>query len=183
MNFEQYLLQIGESACSPEKRTELYNAWRKTQLRSNQKKRRVGKKRLELSFTLEQYEAFQQDAEKLHISVTKLIQSVIDRGYKQEVFVMLSHKLLREIQTSLLQCATSMCQISFHINTKTHNQVHHADMERLKQEFQQLQNAFLRFCTPVLLEAFFRSEYAKNPRFLEHSQMILDAIKQEHDVH
>ncbi|KAB8154257.1 hypothetical protein EZY14_007415 [Kordia sp. TARA_039_SRF] len=183
MNFEQYLLEIGESACSAERRIELYNNFRKTQLRSNQKKRRKGKKRLELSFTLEQYEAFQLDATKLHISVTKLIQSVIDRGYKQEVFVMLSHDLLREIQACLIQCATSMRQISFHINTKTHNQVHHADMERLKQEFQQLQNVFMRFCTPVSLEAFFRSEYAKNPRFLEHSQMILDAIKKELDVH
>ncbi|MEM6697642.1 MAG: hypothetical protein AAF599_04555 [Bacteroidota bacterium] len=183
MSFEKYLLEIGESVCSTEKRVMLYNSWRKAQLRSNQKKRRKGKKRLELSFTIEQYEAFQQDAEKLHISVTKLIQSVIDRGYKQEVFVMLSHDLLRKIQTCLIQCATSMRQISFHINTKTHNQVHQADMERLKQEFQQLQNAFLRFCTPVSLEAFFRSEYAKNPRFLQHSQMILDAIKQEYDVH
>lgn len=183
MNFEQYLLEIGESACSTERRMELYNSFRKTQLRSNQKKRRVGKKRLELSFLLEQYEAFQRDAKQLNISVTKLIQNVVDRGYKEQIFLMVSHDLLREIQTSLVQCATSIGQIRFHINTRTHNEIHREDMERLKQEFQHLQNAYVRFCTPVSLEEFFRNEYAKNPIFLEHIQVILDAINNEQDVH
>lgn len=183
MKFEEYLLQIAESACDASRRTELYNGWRKAQLRSNQKKRRAGKKRLELSFTLKQYEVFERDAEQLQISVTKLIQGVVDRGYKEQVCLLIAHDIAAEIQNHLREYATSLKQLSFHINTRPQNEVHREDMERLKTEFLKLQNAYLRFCTPVSLEAFFRNEYASNPQFLEHTQAILEAIKKEHNVH
>ncbi len=183
MAFDKYLLEIGESNCSAGRRLFLYNQWRKLRLRVNQKKRRKHQKRLELSFSLEQYETFKTDAEKLEISVTKLIQQVVDRGYKQEIFLMVSHELVHKIHVDLIRIGTNINTLSFHANARKHNELYRSDMETLKKEFYDLQNAYLSFCTPVSLENFFRQEQSKNPQFIGHAQMILNAIKQEQDVH
>lgn len=183
MTFDRYLLQIGESACTAERRLELYNEWRKSRLLVNQKKRRKHQKRLELSFSLEQYEAFKKDAEKLNISVTKLIQQVVDKGYHQEVFLMVSHELVHKIHVSLIRIGTNVNTLCFYASSRKYNELYRSDMEKLKKEFYALQNLYLSFCTPVSLENFFRQEQSKNPQFIRHAQMILNDIKKEQDVH
>lgn len=182
MNFEQHLLDIGKSNCKPEQRLELYNNWRKTKLRNNQIARRKNEKRVELKFSLEDFECFKEDATHLKTSVTAILQEVITKGYKEQVYLMISHELLETIRMKLTGIATSITQIRFHVDSRQNNQVYQEDIEALQAQFYKLESIYLSFCTPASLEHFFREEQKKNGRFLEHAQMILDAIKTELDV-
>ena len=179
MNFDEYLLQIGKSSCTPEKRMELYNAWRRTKLRNNQIQRRRHQKRVELKFSLEDFDRFKSDAEKLKTSVTAVLQNVITKGYQEQVYMMVSHEVLEAIHLKLSELATSINQIQFHIDNRPNNQVYLEDIKKLEEQFYKLENLYLSFSTPVSLEQFFREEQQKNKRFIEHVQRILDIIKNE----
>ena len=183
MNFEEYLLQIGKSSCTAEERLELYNNWRKTKLRNNQIARRKNQKRVELKFSLEDFNQIKEDATHLNTSVTAILQEVIAKGYKEQVYLMISHELLETIRMKLTEIATSITQVGFHVNSRQNNQVYQEDIEELQAKFYKLENAYLSFCTPASLEHFFREEQKKNTRFLEHARMVLEAIKTELDVH
>ncbi|MDC1162491.1 hypothetical protein OAT18_03535 [Tenacibaculum sp.] len=182
MNFEEYLLQIGKSSCTAEERLSLYNSWRKKNLRDNQIARRKSQKRVELKFSLEDFNQFKEDSKKLKTSVTAILQEVITKGYGEQMYLMLSHELLETIRIKLTEIATSITQVRFHVDSRTNNQVCQEDIEALQTQFYKLENAYLSFCTPASLEHFFREEQKKNGLFLEHAQMILDAIKTELDV-
>lgn len=179
MNFDEYLLQIGKSSCTPEERTTLYNSWRKVQLRNNQLQRRKHQKRVELKFSIEDFARFKQDAEKLNTSVTAVLQEVITRGYNKQVYLIISHELLETIRTRLTEIATGINQIRFHIDSRQTNQVYQEDIQALQDQFYKLENTYLSFCTPRSLEYFFREEQRKNKHFVEYADRILKAIKTE----
>lgn len=179
IDFNRYLISIGEQGCSKQRRKELYPQYRKLYKNKHQKAIRLEVKRFELRVTLTFFQRIKNDAKKLKISTQKLMLKLVEDIYDTRVYIFISHSLSRDIRYQLLKTGTNVNQISRAVNTRKHNQVYRSDIEAIKKDFLRLENYYLSYCTPIDFESLLRREHTKNPEFLNHVEMMISAIRKE----
>lgn len=179
MNFNTYLADIGESECSKERRDELYREFIKLSKNTSQKAIRLRIKRFELRVPLDFYEKAKNDADRLRISVQKLIFKLVESIYDNRVFVYISFDLAKKIRWEINKIGTNINMTSRAIQTRKHNEVYRSDIEVIKKDFLRLENYYLSYCTPIDFESLLRREHAKNGEFLNHIEIMISAIRLE----
>jgi predicted HicB family RNase H-like nuclease len=179
MDFYTYLVSIGEQGCSKQRQDELYLDFIKLSKNNSQKAIRLKIKRFELRVPLPFFERIKKDAERLKISVQKLILKLVESIYDTRVYVFISHSLSKQIRYEINAVGTNVNQISRNINTRKHNEVYKSDIEIIKKDFLRLENYYLSYCRPIDFESVLRREHIKNPEFLNHIEIMISAIRRE----
>ncbi len=173
MTFESYLRSHNALAASDAEKALLHARFLREYKQRKNAERILKSKRVELSFSLENYAELKADADQLNLSLAKYLKKLI-AAYRNKRYLLTKEETLRELILALNPIADG---VNMMVHTVLKDTLQQQQLTELQNYLFSLENLILSKCEPHSIESFLEAEYRRNPRYLAHIRSFLDYLE------